>query len=167
MLLPDSMPRSATSSNDAPAVTRGRPRVLPYSVDEVAELLCVEPEMVVRALGSRFRGDFFPHAFEKDGAWWIPPRDLRALLGPGLPRPFWVSEFAELIGFSVPYVNELIRKGVIKTRMILGSTRVPATQFWELPEHRPAGLRKRPKSSAKGAAAPAALSFFSEEDAAA
>lgn len=160
------MPRSAPSSNDAPAVTRGRPRVLPYSVDEVAELLCVEPSQVERALLPRFRADFFPHAFERDGAWCIPPRDVRALLGPGLPRPYWVSEFAELIGFSVPYTNELIRKGIIKTRLILGSTRVPATEFWELPKHRPDGLKKRPKSSVKGAAAPGAPSFFSGEDAA-
>lgn len=158
------MLRSVSSSNDVPAVTRGRPRVLPYSVAEVAELLCVEPSQVERALLPRFRGDFFPHAFERDGVWCIPPRDLRALLGPGLPRLYWVSEFAALIGFSVPYTNELIRRGIIKTRMILGSTRVSATEFWDLPAHRPEGLRKRPKSSAKGAAAPAALSFFSEEE---
>ncbi len=158
------MPRSAANTN-LDAAAKCRPRVVPYSVDEVAELLCVESEMVMRALSGRFRGDFFPHAFEKDGAWCIPPRDLRALLGPGLPRPFWVREFAELIGFSVPYTHELIRAGVIKTRMILGSVRVPATQFWDLPAHRPDGLKKRPKSSTKGAAAPAAPSFFSEEGA--
>jgi len=161
------MPRSVSSSNDAPAVTRGRPRVLPYSVDEVAELLRVDPEQVERALLPRFRRDFFPHAFEQDGVWCIPPRDVRALLGPGLPTPYWVAEFAELIRFSVPYVNELIRTGIIKTHPILGSRRVLSTEFWKLPPHRPDGLKKRPKSSAKGAAAPAAVSFFSEEDAAA
>lgn len=160
------MPRSPANTN-LDAAEKGRPRVVPYSVDEVAELLCVEPSQVERALLPRYRADFFPHAFERDGAWCIPPRDLRALLGPGLPKPYWVSEFAELIGFSVPYTNELIRAGVIKTHMLLGSQRILETEFWDLPKHRPAGLKKRPKSSAVGAAAPAAPSFFSEEGAAA
>lgn len=153
-----------TEASRLDAVKRGRPRVQPYSVAEVAELLDVDPAQVERALGSRFRKDFFPHAFERDGAWWIPPRDVKALLGPGLPKPFWVSEFAELIGLSVPYVNELIRAGVIKTRMILGSRRVPETEFWNLPKHRPAGLKKRPGSATAQADAPGPpSSFFSEE----
>lgn len=153
------MPEFTANPNPKP---RGRPRVEPYSAAEVAELLAVEPELVERALGGRFRKDFFPHAFERAGQWRIPPRDVRALLGPGLPRPLWVSEFAELIGFSVPYVNELIRAGIIRSTMILGSRRVLATEFWNLPKHRPTRLKKHPRIIAGDGAAAPPPSFFSE-----
>lgn len=152
------MPAAVSNVSPQP---RGRPRVEPYSAEEVAELLAVEPDLVRRALSGRFRKDFFPHAVERAGQWCIPPRDLRALLGPGLPRPFWVSEFAELIGFSVPYVNELIRAGIIRSTMILGSRRVLATEYWSLPKHRPTTLKKRPRAAGADAAAPPP-SFFSE-----
>lgn len=157
------MPRTPSSLDaSTSALKRGRPRVEPYTVDEVAELLAVEPEQIQRALLPKFRKDFFPHAFESAEGWRIPPRDVRNLLGPSLPKPFWVSEFAELIGFSVPYVGELIRAGIIKATMILGSQRILETEFWNLPKHRPSGLKKRPRADTKRKAAPPPPSFFSE-----
>lgn len=128
------------------APQRGRPRAAVYSPEEVAEFLGVEVTRVLRALESRkLREDTFPHATQKDGAWIIPNRDMLKLLGPGMPRLLPVAEFAELIGFSVPYVNELIGKGVIKHRMALGNKRIPASEYWDLPPHRPSCLRKFPE----------------------
>lgn len=155
------MSRSSTRVHEA---KRGRPAAAVYSAVEVAELLDVEPGVVMRALSNpAFRKETFPNATETNEGWKIPARDVRALMGPDLPRLYWVSEFAQLIGYSVPYLNELLDKGVIGSRMVLGSRRVPATEYWKLPQHRPSAVRKRPTSKREGKAAPPPLSFFPGE----
>lgn len=130
---------------------RGRPVAAVYGPEEVADLLNVEVTGVLRALANgKLRGDMFPGAFEKDGEWRVPSRDMVKLMGPGLPRLFWVREFAELVGLSVPYLNELINLGVVQHRMVLGRKRVPATEYWNLPKHRPACVREFPQSLTDG-----------------
>ncbi len=151
----------ASTEAPTPKRGRGRPPASIYSPTDVADLLCVDVTRVLRALESaKLRADVFPHAFQKGNEWNIPARDMVKLMGPGLPRLYWVSEFAELVGLSVSYLNELISLGVVKHRMILGTKRVPETEYWNLPAYRPSCLRKRP-SMADGDAAPP--SFFSEE----
>lgn len=154
---------------DSPKKGRGRPPAANYSPADVADLLNVDVTRVLRALANqKLRLEMFPHAFEKGGEWNIPSRDMVKLMGPGLPRLYWVSEFSELVGLSVPYLNELINLGVVKHRMVLGRKRVPATEYWNLPKHRPSCLRKLPPDLAGtepegDAEAPAPPSFFSEE----
>lgn len=125
--------------------TRGRPRAQPWDAQRVADLLGVPVARVRRACASAPRL-FFPGAFEQAGEWLIPERDVRALVGPGLPQLLRIREFADLVGLSVPWVYELVHLGVVAHRRVLGQIRIPATAYWELPEGRPANLPARPSS---------------------
>jgi len=126
----------------APA-KRGRPAAVVYGPEEVADLLGVPVAWVLRAL-NQAGSVFFPGAFRDGSDWRVPERVVRGLLGPGLPQLYSVAEFAALIGFSVPWVYELIELGVIECRTVLGHKRVPSTAYWSLPAARPAGVGARP-----------------------
>lgn len=107
-------------------------------------------ERVVRSLTSeKARACFFPHAKECEGVWAIPEADMRALCGDTIPRLMPVKEFAHLVGFSVPWVSEMARKGKLVCRRVWGKLRIPASAYFELPEERPAGTRKLPVEKLK------------------
>ena len=139
---------SAGAVAAAPRRGRGRPAARWWSVDEVAELLDVPRARVLRALAPAWRASFFPGARSgADDAWEIPDRDVRALVGVRSGEPpvlLSVERFAELIGFSRPWIYQLIRAGVVKPRRVLGFMRVPASEYWALPEERPACVAARP-----------------------
>lgn len=122
-----------------------------YEVDEVADLLGVEPCRVQRSLESdKMRADAFPNARRADdgsGRWLVPWPDVRRLLGPGEPRLYSVAVFADLIGFSVSYVHDLCTRGVVQHRLVLGEKRIPASQYYSLPPHRPEPVADRPRPS--------------------
>lgn len=148
-----------------PKRQRGRPSALWFSPEEVAAFLDVGPEIVLRSLEMpKFRASLWPHAEQggPEGSWRVPERDVQKLLGPGLPRPLWVKDFAEFIGYSVPQVNVWIRAGVIPSVTIFGKRRVLESVIWELPKHMPAGSRPCP-AVAKQAAPAAPSSFLSEQ----
>ena len=126
----------------APA-RRGRPAAAVYAPEDVAQLMGVPVAWVLRAL-DQAAPVFFPGAFRDGSQWQVPERVLRGLLGPGLPQLFTVADFAALIGFSVPWVYELIDIGVIECRTVFGHKRVPSTAYWSLPAARPAGVGVRP-----------------------
>jgi hypothetical protein len=125
--------------------TRGRPRSMPWDAQRVADLLGVPAARVKRACAATPR-IFFPGAFEEKGEWMIPERDVRALVGPGLPQLLRIREFADLVGLSVPWVYELVHLGIIAHRRVLGQIRIPATAYWDIPEARPGNLPARPSS---------------------
>jgi hypothetical protein len=143
------MARSTPAQQPADTAKKGPGRpsgaVLAWNVQRVADLLGVPESRVERACALSPRL-FFPGAFQRDGAWLIPERDVRALVGPELPRLLKVSEFADLIGLSVPWIYELIALDVIPHRRVLGHVRIPATAYWELPEGRPPEMPARPLS---------------------
>ncbi len=144
---------SLSLADAVPKRGRGRPSAQWFTAAEVATWLDVSAELVERSLSiEKIRTAFWPHAEARGESWMVPERDLRRMLGPGLPRPLWVSDFAELIGYSVPQVNAWIREGVIPTVMIFGKRRVLETEFWNLPKHMPASGRKCPKIPPKQAA---------------
>lgn len=126
---------------------RGRPSgaVLAWDVARVADLLGV-PEARVQRACALSAPTFFPGAFQRDGEWKIPERDVRMLVGPDLPRLLKVAEFADLIGLSAQWIYELIALGTIPHRRVLGHVRIPATAYWELPEGRPPEMPARPHS---------------------
>lgn len=129
---------------DVPTPRRGRAPAKVYDVEEVADLLGVTQGWVERALAKDVEG-FLPGAFrERDGSWRVPARALRHVLGEGMPRLLPVAEFAALVGLSVPWIYELMDLGIVASRRVLGQRRIPATAYWELPEHRPASLPARP-----------------------
>jgi hypothetical protein len=119
--------------------------VLAWDAQRVADLIGVPEARVQRACALSPRL-FFPGAFQRDGEWMIPERDVKALVGPDLPRLLKVSEFADLIGLSVPWVYQLIGLAIIPHRRVLGKVRVPATAYWTLPEGRPPEMPARPSS---------------------
>lgn len=143
----DENSEEAKSFADAvPQPKRGRPSAQWFTAVEIATFLDVEAERVERSLElEKFRKSFWPHAERRglDGAWMIPERDLVKLLGPSIPKPLWVSEFAEFIGYSVAQVGVWIREGVIPTVTIFGRRRVLATELWKLPKHRPAAIKRK------------------------
>lgn len=122
-----------------------------YEVDEVADLLGVEPCVVQRSLErDKMRADAFPNArraVDDLGRWLVPWRDVRRLLGPGELKLYPVAEFADLIGFSVSYVHNLCSRGVVEYRLVLGEKRIPASQYYKLPPHRPEPVADRPRPS--------------------
>jgi hypothetical protein len=128
----------------------GRPSgaVLAWTVQQVADLLGVPEARVQRACALSPR-TFFAGAFQRDGEWRIPERDVRALVGPDLPRLLKVAEFADLIGLSAQWIYELVALGTIPHRRVLGHVRIPATAYWELPEGRPPEMPARPLSFCK------------------
>lgn len=146
------MARSTPAQQPADTAKKGRGRrsgaVLAWGVQRVADLLGVPESRVQRACALSPRL-FFPGAFQRDGEWQIPERDVRALVGPDLPRLLKVAEFAGLIGLSVPWIYELIALDVIPHRRVLGHVRIPATAYWTLPEGRPPELPARPLSFSK------------------
>ena len=129
---------------------RGRPSgaVLAWDVQRVADLLGIPEARVERACALSPRL-FFPGAFQQGEEWRIPERDVRALVGPDLPRLLKVAEFADLIGLSAQWIYELVALGTIPHRRVLGHVRIPATAYWELPEGRPPEVPARPLSFSK------------------
>lgn len=69
-------------------------------------------------------------------------------------RLYSVADFAQLVGFSRGHIYALIQRGLIKTRLVFGQTRVPASQYYDLPAHKPAADPCKPPPS-----------FFSREEA--
>lgn len=167
--LPKRSPADADSNlslaEALPAPKRGRPSAQWFTADEVACWLDVSTDVVARSLElEKFRKSLWPHAEARgaNGAWMIAERDLIKLLGPGIPRPLWVSEFAEFIGYSVAQVNEFIRSGEIPTVLIYGRRRVLETVIWQLPKTVPVQrVRRCPRIKRP------APSFFADEEAAA
>lgn len=106
-------------------------RVL-YAIDEVAQLLDVDPDVVRRALELE-PGSYFPGAFiNGDGSWVIPATDMRRLFG-GREEPlFGLSRLAELLDLSYDHVRKEAKAGRIRTEMVLGVIRVPASEYWRL-----------------------------------
>lgn len=131
----------------------GRPPGVPYfTAEELAELLDVPVARMQRALECpKLRAVTFPMARKGEtGSWRIPVREARGLVGGELQRLYSLADFAELVGFSVPYIYELASVGVIKVRKVLGLKRVAADQYWQLPKERPQGMRSWPVSSIDG-----------------
>lgn len=137
--------RRPVSSAVVPSRKRGRPTAAVFSPEDAAQLLAVSPAMVRRALALG-ASSFFPGAKEQDGDWTIPERDLRALLGPGLPPLLTVKAFAQLISKSADWVYDLVQRGVIRKREICGSIRIPSDEYWRLPAQMPAAIPARPFS---------------------
>ncbi len=141
-------PAEALGLADAlPPLKRGRPRAAWFTALEVATWLDVDEGVVRRSLElEKFRKSLWPHAEKRGepGVWMIAERDLQRLLGTRLPRPLWVSEFAEFIGYSVAQVNLWIRSGEIPSVMIYGRRRVMESVIWALPKHLPVRERKCP-----------------------
>lgn len=108
-------------------------------MQDVADVLGTEPEAITRALQlPQTRAEMFPDAEQHGDTWHIPAAAVRRLLGPREERLYPVKAFAQLIGFSAGHVYALIQRGLIKTRPIFGETRVPASQYYALPAHKPA-----------------------------
>lgn len=128
---------------DAPKRGRGRPAARLFSLEEAADLLGIDAPWLLRALATAARS-FFSGAFQRDGQWWIPERDMKALLGPGLPRLFSVNDFAQLIGEKPDTVRSWIDAGVITPRRVMGRIKIPETVYYTLPAARPAALPPRP-----------------------
>lgn len=148
----ESGPEVKSLGDALPERKRGRPRAAWFTAAEVAAWLDVDEAIVARSLsGKKFRKALWPHAEEREGVWVIPERDLARILGPGIPRPLWVADFAELIGYSVPQVNFWISAGVIPFVMIFGKRRVLETVVWQLPKYQPATGRKCPRLPKKAA----------------
>lgn len=120
----------------APLKKGGRPPGKTFSPEEVADLLAVPPERVVRALEFHPRS-FFPGAWKGSEGWIIPEREVKALLGPSLPRFVKVKTFAELLDFSLAWVYELIKTGIISKRDMLGEMRISLDEIWKIPAERP------------------------------
>jgi hypothetical protein len=148
--------RSAPGEQPAPR-RRGRPAAVSFSPDEVAAFAAVPLARVATVLRhDRARPLFFPGAWHDGQGWRIPERDLKALLGPKLQGPaadagkawklYPVAEFADLIGFATDYVYELIERGVITARKVLGQLRISAQVYYTLPAERPAAIPPRPAS---------------------
>lgn len=152
-----------------PAPKRGRPSAQWFTAAEVATWLDVNTDVVARSLElDKFRKSLWPHAEPRGeaGVWMIAERDLVKLLGPGIPRPLWVSEFADFIGYSVAQVNVMIRGGEIPTVMIYGRRRVLETVIWQLPKAVPVKRARRcPEILRKPRAGRPASSFFPDEEA--
>jgi hypothetical protein len=139
-----------SQSRSASAGGRGRPAAPVWSVAEVADVLRVPDGWVERAL-ERAPDVFLPGSFrDAEGRWLVPERSVRGLLGPGLPRLFSVADFAALVGFSVPWIYEMIQAGAIECRTVLGHKRIPETAYWALPAHRPEGVAARPLIFSEG-----------------
>lgn len=131
-----------------PKRERGRPSAQWFTAAELATWLDVPEDRLVRSLtGEKLRRSLWPNAEQRGeaGEWLVPERDLLRVLGPGIPRPLWVSDFAEVIGYSVAQVSSWIRAGLIPTVLIFGKRRVLESVLWELPKHMPAKVRKCPK----------------------
>ncbi len=142
--------RSEESPQPPSARGRGRPAAPVWSVAEVADLLSVPEAWVQRAL-EKAPAVFLPGAFQdKEGLWLVPERAVKGLLGPGLPRLFSVADFAALVGFSVPWIYEMIATGAVECRTVLGHKRIPETAYWQLPAHRPEGVAARPLIFSEG-----------------
>lgn len=152
-----------------PAPKRGRPSAQWFTAEEVATWLDVNTDVVARSLEmEKFRKSLWPHAELRGEAWMIAERDLVKLLGPGIPRPLWVSEFAEFIGYSVAQVNVMIRSGEIPSVMIYGRRRVLETVIWSLPKQVPVKRARRcPQLVRKPRSGRPASSFFADGEAAA
>lgn len=130
-----------------PAARRGRPVAPVYSVAEVALITASSEAKVTAALDlDKSRLSFFPGAWRENDAWRIPERDVRKLVGPGLPRLLSVAEFAALTPWRVQWIYTLIKKGVLASRDVLGQVCIPETAYWALPAERPACLPARPLS---------------------
>lgn len=141
------MAEAVSLAEALPAPKRGRPSLAWFTAAEIAAWLDVGEGIVQRSLDlEKFRKSLWPHAEQrgKDGAWMIAERDLQRLLGPGIPRPLWVSDFADFIGYSVAQVNVMIRSGEIPSVMIYGRRRVMESVIWSLPKHLPVRERKCP-----------------------
>lgn len=107
---------------------------MPWSVEEVAELLAVSPERVLGCLvGEKSRLLFFPGAREASGKWMIPARDVRGLRpGRKVERLYGIREFAELIGFSYHHVFKMVSAGRIQADLVLGEKRIAESEYWRL-----------------------------------
>jgi hypothetical protein len=125
---------------------RGRPVARRFSPEEVAELCAVPLERIQTAL-AKDPALFFPGARLCEGAWWIPEADVRRLVGGSVTDPpvlFSVKEFARLMGKSVPTIYEWIGLGAIQKRVVMDVICIPASEYWNVPEHRPASADPRP-----------------------
>ncbi len=126
------------SGQPAPKRGRGRPRSRTFSRDEAAQLLGVSVARLekgiaaglIKADGDRIHERALRRALDLED---LPPRLLS------------VADFAELIGFSRPWIYDLIAAGQIDgARKVLGQWRIPISLYWDLPEQLPAGAPARP-----------------------
>lgn len=124
---------------------RGRPADPWLSAEEVAEILDKPLTRVRRVLDrEEWRREFFPGARQRTNAsdgtvedWSIPMRDVRRLVGGSVSAPpalFSVPRFAGLMGWPVSTAWDRVRKGVVKSRKVLGERSVPVSEYFDLPE---------------------------------
>lgn len=100
-----------------------------FSVHEVATMLAHEPATIVRALEA---GSFFPGAWLDDDTWMIPQHALVALLGGKEERLYSIKAFADLLGMHYNTIYLAVRSGRIKSDLVLGENRIPASEYWRL-----------------------------------
>lgn len=107
---------------------------MPWSVDEVADLLAVPVERVLGCLEvEKCRLLFFPGARLVAGKWVIPAGDVRGLRpGKRVERLYSIREFAELIGFSYHHVFKMVTAGRICGELVLGEKRIAEGEYWRL-----------------------------------
>lgn len=109
---------------------------LEVACEMIAELRDFESWRVLRVIG---RGPllFFPHARQNgDGSWRIPARDVRAILGDGLPVWEHAVSAATFAGWcdlkQSRTVLRAVARGEIRSVRILGELRIPACEFFRL-----------------------------------
>lgn len=119
----------------------GRPAERWLDEHEIAALASLSVPLIRRHL--RAASPFFCHAKKQpDGTWRAPERDVRAFLNARAERHFSIAEAADLLSLGYKWTSELVRRGVIPSRRILGKVRISETALNTLPADLPDAMRR-------------------------
>lgn len=103
-----------------------------FSVEQLAALVDMPPERIEQAAAA----GLFRHARQIDGAWRIPPADVRAILFPGsVPEQLYtLADFAALLGLSYSCIHKATKRAVdpLRTVTVFSEVRIPASEFWRV-----------------------------------
>lgn len=117
------MPKAALPTTPA---RPGRKAAPVWTVEDAAGLLDVEPDLLRRGLELGKVG-IFPGAFKDPAdAWWIPERDVRALLAGRAPeRLLSLQSVAAMLDASYHHVFRRFKElGLVESIPLLGIQRV-------------------------------------------
>jgi hypothetical protein len=110
---------------------------LEVACEMIAALRDFQVGAVLRLVQLRGPLLFFPHARRNgDGSWRIPARDVRALLGDGMPywdRAVSARTFADWCELkSSQTVVRAMKRGELRKVVLLGEWRIPVSEFLRL-----------------------------------